>query len=168
MIFNLVLARFGLHFDTILEQFWGRKPIQNHIEFLESFWEWFWVSAGTLQSEKPWFSLEGCSKSRVDLFAPGRLRDRFWEAKWSQNWGQELAKSRQKSMQKLIPKLIDFCWFWGCILDPKMEPKLYQQSLKNQTNEYKNFDDFWVPRGAPTGSVSLGRRRRSHQKVWFY
>ena len=107
--FNAFLGRFGFHFGTILEQFWDRKSIQNLIKFWEGFWEWCWVSAGTLQGEKPWFSLESCSKSRVDLFASGCLRERFRIPKWSQNGRQNPQKiiinTPRKSFRNSSPKV---------------------------------------------------------------
>ena len=53
----------------------------------------------------------------VDVFAPERLRGRFWEPKWSQKRGQKHRKSIQKSMENSVWNFMDF----GLILEVILE-----------------------------------------------
>ncbi len=79
-------------FGFILGSFSSPKLMKNRIEFRRRFREGFWEPPGTLRGQKAGFSLEGCSKSKVDLLAPECLRGRLWRPKGSQNGAQKRPK----------------------------------------------------------------------------
>ena len=56
------------------DPFWDPKPTQKRIQMCMRFWLRFSEFLGTLRGEKAAFSMECCSKSKVDLFAPRRPR----------------------------------------------------------------------------------------------
>ena len=75
------------------------------------------------QSQKGGFSLEGCLKSRVALFASGCLRDWFWGPKWLQNGRPNPLKSNQKRTSEIDPKIEPKSVPKWSRNDPKMSPK---------------------------------------------
>ena len=54
------------------------------------------------QGQKAVFSMECCSKSRVDLFVSGRARERFWSLKWAQMDVQIGEKVTKNALRKSI------------------------------------------------------------------
>ena len=70
------------------------------------FWGGCLVFLGTPRRQKAVFSLEGCSKSKVGLFAPKRPRGRFWEPFWHPKGSQNHEKVGSKFDEKLEAKQV--------------------------------------------------------------
>ena len=124
----IFLNNFALHFGSILGPFGEHFGPKNRLKFVLNFKGGSEVDFGSSRAasnlKKYDFHYEKQCFLKIDLFAPGGLRGRFWTPKWSQNGDQNqqkkhkkhLSKNNAKNHQKGIPK--------GTILGAKMHPKI--------------------------------------------
>ena len=90
------LMAFWLQDGALLGPFWGHFWSQKIQKIRSICGGGFEVDFGTPRApsevQNHWKRWEGWLKSKVDVFAPERLRGRFWEPKRSQNWSQKRNK----------------------------------------------------------------------------
>ena len=108
------------------------------------------------------FDWEVCSKSKVDLFAPERLRGQFWMPKWSQNGDQNLSKIYKKSTSEFGGQKWHQVDPPRSILEAKIAPKRLPKSMKIRVCV---ADAFLERFGAALGRQMVDFGNPNHQHI---
>ena len=109
-----------------------------------------------------WKRWEGWLKSKVDVFAPERLRGRFWEPKWSQNWSQKQRKIDAKINAKIDYENHEILLILELVLGSFWEPFLlkFSSRFSHRFLLWKNAPDCkkteWVDEMRGPGLEDLG------------
>ena len=108
------------------------------------FWWRFLEFLGTPRGNKTAFSLEGCSKSKVDLFAPKRPRGWFWEPFWHPKGSQNHEKTESTVNEQMEAKKV------------------------NHMDTKSGHADHWPEDPGPRGSAWGGRGGTAKQNTTCY